>query len=167
MECISENTVEETWQLIAEMEPEKAAESMFEFAEAQPNLLGFVMAFAEELDADAKELSTYLLYVVYQMFARSSKSPIPMISEEQVTSQYDATEALLSSLHEAGEKPSEDLAYLESANQPWVYRYVAEALLESDETDDPEEQLDLTEEDFGEVFMMLKTVIDAVDAATN
>lgn len=167
MECVSEETVEQTWQSIAQMDPKDAAESMFQFAETQPHLLGFVMAFAEELNTDARELSTYLLYVVYEMFKRSAAAEIPTISEEQVTIQYEATEELLNSLREDGEEPAEDLVYLESANQPWVYRYVVEALLEDEDEEDPNGPLDLSEDEFGEIFMMMKTVIDAVDAATN
>ncbi|MBI4490873.1 MAG: hypothetical protein HY694_17450 [Deltaproteobacteria bacterium] len=48
----------------------------------------------------------------------------------------------------------------ESSSQPFVLKYVAEALLEES---DP--SLSLTEEESGLIFLTLKTVIDALDEA--
>ena len=68
MKCIPEETVDATWQAIAEIEPEEAGQAMLQLAEQQPALLQFVMEFAEDLDSDAAELCTYMGFVVYQMF---------------------------------------------------------------------------------------------------
>ena len=165
MECISQEDVDRTWQSVAEIDPSDAAEAMFAFSEAQPNLLGFVMAFAEDLNTDASELCTYMLYVVYQMFANATANAIPMITEDQIDAQYKSTCEMLDTIHETGEDPSEEDVELEIQNQPHVYRYVSEALAE--DNDDPAEVMDISEEEFGEIFMMMKCVIDAVDAATN
>ena len=165
MECITQDTVDRTWQTIAEMDPKNAADAMYDFSEAQPHLLGFVMAFAEDLDTGASELCTYMLYVVYQMFVNSSSKTIPTITDSQVEAQYKATCELLDSLHDVEDDPSDEDIEMEVQNQPYVYRYVTEALLEED--DDPNDQMEVSEEEFGEIFMMMKTVIDAVDSATN
>ena len=163
MECISEETVDLTWQTIAAMPPQDAAEAMFEFSQAQPNLLGFVMAFADDLETDAQELSTYILFVVYSMFMKSATAEIPMITEDQIRTQYEATQDLLGRLHDSDD-PAEDMDVV-IENQPWVYRYVTEALLE--QNDDPADHVEISEEEFGEIVMMMKTVIDVVDVATN
>lgn len=165
MKCISEETVEKTWQTIAEMEPEDAGEAMFEFSEAQPNLLGFVMAFTEDLNDDASELCTYMLYVVYQMFVNSSNSKIPMVSEEQMESQYNATCELLDKIQDANGDPEAAGVQKNLENQPHVYKYVSETLRE--DSDDPDEQMDISEDDSGEIFMLMKCVIDVVDSVTN
>ena len=100
MKCIPEETVDATWQAIAEMEPEQAGQAMLQLAEQQPALLQFVMEFAEDLDSDAAELCTYMVFVVYQMFSKAATSDIPTISPEQVDSQYESICRLLDQLHD-------------------------------------------------------------------
>ena len=165
MKCITQETVETTWQNIAEMEPEDAGEAMFHFSEAQPNLLGFVMAFTEDLNDDASELCTYMLYVVYQMFVNASKSDIPMVTEEQMEAQYNATCELLDKIHDADGDPEKAGVGQNLENQPHVYQYVSETLLEDNE--DPDEKMDISEDEVGEIFMMMKCIIDVVDSVTN
>ena len=165
MKTISPETVEETWQKIAEMDPETAGTAMFAFSESQPNLLGFVMAFSEELETDAAELSMYMLYVVYQMFADSAKSDIPIVTDEQIETQYQSICDLLEKVHESDGDPEAAGVEAQLDNQPHVYQYVSEVLLE--ENEDPEEQMNISEEEVGEIFMMMKCVIDVVDSVTN
>ena len=168
MECISEEMVEQTWQTIAQLEPDSAAQQMMSFATAQPHLLGFVTTLLEDLEDESRELGTYLMFVVYKMFENSATAAIPMMEPAEIKKQYEANQEFLLGIDTEDEQVMEEMAYLESSKQPWVFRYVTEALLEEDEDDVPEEeQLSLTEEDFGEIFLVLKTVIDVLDTATN
>lgn len=161
MQCVTKKRVEETWSTVSQMGPEKIVESMLEFSETQPQLLSFVMVFTEDLDEeDAKELSTYMLYVIYQMFVDSSDKPLPEITEEQIKSQYEATCELLDSLDD-----NDEIIDLEIQNQPFIYKYVSETLFE-DSKDDADD-LKISEDNAGEVFMLMKCVIDVIDSATN
>ena len=163
MQTITEEQVESTCEAIAQLDPAIAADMMMEFSISQPNLLGFVMAFAEDLDEEeAQELSTYMLYVVYQMFANASSAPIPMISEEQIHRHYEATCELVDSLHETD--PLDEDVERETRNQPFIYRYVSETLLLDPEH--PEHDIHISEENAAELFLLLKCVIDSVDEAT-
>lgn len=164
MQCITETQVDETWQSVAQMDPELVVDTMMAFSEAQPNLLAFVMAFAEDLaDEDAQELSTYMLYVIYQMFVNATDKPIPVVTEDQIKKQYEATCDMLDSLHE--EDPNDEDVEMEIQNQPHVYKYVSETLFE--DPDNPDDEISISEESAGELFLLLKCVIDSVDAATN
>jgi len=161
MQCVTEERVEETWSTVSQLPPEKIVESMLEFSESQPHLLGFVMVFAEDLDEeDAKELSTYMLYVIYQMFVDSSDIPVPQITEDQIKAQYEATCDMLDNLHD-----DEEHIDMEIHNQPFIYKYVSETLFEDSSKD--EEDLKISEDNAGEVFMLMKCVIDAIDSATD
>ena len=166
MECISQAIVDETWQAVADLPPEDAAQVMFSFSEAQPNLFGFVLSFAEEMEGEAGELCTYLLYVVYQMFANASASPMPMISDEEIETQYQQTCQLLQRLHELDEDEHTAGMEVEIQHQPHVFQYVSDALFGVDD-DEPDDESEISEEDGGEIFMMMKCVIDALDEATN
>ncbi len=169
MKCISERTVEQTWQTVADLAPDAAATEMMSFASQQPHLLGFVTAFLEELQDDAREMGTYLLFVVYKMFENSTAEEIPMVQPDAIKDQYEANQELLLDMETDAddELALEDLAYLESSKHPWVFRYVTEALLESDDDLPEEERFSLSEGEFGEVMMLLKTAIDVLDKATN
>ena len=169
MECISERTVEQTWQAVADLAPDAAATEMMSFASQQPHLLGFVTAFLEELQDDAREMGTYLLFVVYKMFENSTAEEIPMVQPDAIKDQYEVNQELLLDMETDAddEQALEDLAYLESSKHPWVFRYVTEALLEPDDDLPENERISLSEEEFGEVIILLKTVIDVLDKATN
>ena len=167
MECITEETVDRTWQSIAELSPDDAATQMMSFANAQPHLLGFVTVFLEELDDDARELGTYLLFVVYKMFENSSTTTVPMMEPTDIQTQHEANQEFLLAIDPDDESSMEEMAYLESSKQPWVYRYVTEALLEEEDDVPEEERVSLTEDEFGEIFLVLKTVIDVLDSKTN
>lgn len=166
MKCISEDTIESTWQTIAELPPEKTGEAIFAFSEAQPNLIDFVMDCTDDMNKETSEFCTYILYVVYQMFANASKSNIPLVTAEQMEAQYNATCDVIDKIQEADGDP--EAVGLESTfeNQPNVYQYLSEMLLDDSE-DDPEDQMSISEEDTGEIYMMMKCVIDVVDSVTN
>lgn len=163
MKCISAETVETTWQTIADMDPADAGQAMFDFSQVQPNLLGFVMALSEDLENDASELCTYMLYVVYQMFVNATSERIPTVTEQQIEAQYEATCKMLDAVHDAGDGAEVAEVTSQIENQPYVYQYVSEALLE----EDPDNELNISDEEVGEIFMMMKCVIDVVDSVTN
>jgi hypothetical protein len=50
---------------------------------------------------------------------------------------------------------------VETVRQPFIYRYLAEALFE----EEGDEAIDLTEEETGLLFLALKTIVDALDEA--
>ena len=140
-------------------------DTMMAFSEAQPNLLAFVMAFADDLEEeDAQELATNMLYVIYQIFVNSTDKAIPVITEDQIKAKYDATCELLDSLHE--DDPNDENVEMEIQNQPHIYKYVSETLFEDPEHPE-DEDINISEESAGELFMLMKCVIDAVDSATN
>ena len=85
---------------------------------------------------------------------------------EEIVAKFEDNQSLIVGLDEKDDASFEELAALETANQPHLYAYITEALLDDEEGSD-DDNVDLTDEEFGEIFMMLKTVIDVVDAATN
>ena len=169
MECISERTVEQTWQTVSDLAPDVAATAMMAFASQQPHLLGFVTAFLEDLQDDAREMGTYLLFVVYKMFENSTTEEIPRVHPEAIKDQYEANQELMLEMETEADDGQvfEDLAFLETLKHPWVFRYVSEALLEPDDDLPEDERISLSEEEIGEVIILLKTVIDVLDKATN
>ena len=160
MESISEVVVEKTWKEFAAFPPEKVHKETHKISKHQPNLLAFMMEFTQELSQEVKELAIYMFYVLYRMFEKSSKKKIKMVSAEEIINCYEKNEHFIKSLEGVHDKFFERIAGVQLSGQPYVMKYVVETLMEAPEDDDP---VNLTEEDIGYLFLLLKTVVDLLD----
>jgi len=158
MEPLSEGFVEKTWQQIAKFTPDKANKEMIAMGKSQPDLLAFLMAYTEDLQQEVKELAIYIAFVVYKMFFDSS-GKIPRISSKEIMSMYDENMSLMESLEGAHEKFIDRIANVQVSKQPYVMKYVLEALMEDAE----EDGIDLTDEDIGSLFILFKTEIEVLE----
>jgi hypothetical protein len=158
MDTLSEGFVEKTWQQVAEFNPDRANKEMTAMGKNQPDLLVFLMAYTEDLHQDVKELAMYIAFVVYKMFLDSS-GKIPKISGKEIMARYDENTRFVESLEGADEKFIDRIANIQVSKQPYVMKYVLEALME----DAKEDGMNLTEEDIGSLFMLFKTEIEVLD----
>jgi hypothetical protein len=158
MDLLSEEFVEKTWQKVAGFTEDRANKEMIAMGKNQPDLLAFLMAFTDDLDQEVKELAIYIAFVVYKMFL-DSRGKIPKISSRAIMAKYDENTSLIESLEGADEKFIDRIAGVEVSQQPYVMKYVLEALMEDAE----EDGIDLTEEDIGSLFMLFKTEIEVLD----
>jgi len=161
METLSEEFVEKTWQEVAGFTRAMANKEMLAMGKDQPDLLAFLMAYTDDLQQEVKELGIYISFVVYKMF-HDSAVKIPKISSRKIMTTYDENALLLEGLEDANGKIIGRIASLKVSKQPYVMRYVLEALMEDAE----EEGIDLTGEDIGFLFILLKTEIEVLDSKT-
>ena len=158
MDTLSEALVEKTWQQVAEFTPDRAGKEMHAMGKNQPDLLAFLMAYTDDLQQEAKELAIYIAFVVYKMFLDSG-GKIPKISGKEIMAGYDENTRLIESLEGAHENFIDRIAGVQVSKQPYVMRYVLEALMEDAE----EDGINLTEEDIGTLFILFKTEIEVLD----
>jgi hypothetical protein len=159
MELIPEELVEETWQEFAGFSPVRAQKETIKVNKNQPYLLTFMIEFTQDLDLEVKELAVYIFYVVCRMFQKSSKKKIKRISPEEIINCYEKNEHLMKTLEGAHDKFLERIAEVQLAGQPYVIKYVLETIMDDSE----ENPVELTEEDIGYLFLLLKTVVDVLD----
>lgn len=157
---IDAELVERTWQEAAQIPPRQAAREMEKLAQKQPNLLAYVMAHSDELEPQARELAIYLFFVVTKMFEEAAGGKLAEVSEEALLAQMEASESFFEGLANADEKFLERATEVQAARQPFVMQYVVEAILEAPDEDPP---LEISEDDEGFLFLILKTVVDALD----
>ena len=160
MKTIPEELVEETWQKVASFSPDQMRKGMTKLSRSQPYLTAFMMEFVQDLEQEVKELAVYMFFVVYQMFQKSSKGKIKRISAEKIIECYEQNENLMQNMDGIHEKFFERIARVQLSGQPYVLKYVVETLIEAPEEEDP---IELTEEDVGFLFLLLKTVVDVID----
>jgi len=158
MDPLSEGFVEKTWQKVAEFTPDRANKEMLAMGKNQPDLLAFLMSYTDDLKQEVKELAIYIAFVVYKMFLDSG-SKIPRISSKEIMAKYDENTRLIESLEGAHEKFIYRIANVQVSKQPYVMKYVLEALMEDAE----EDGIDPTEEDIGTLFILFKTEIEILD----
>lgn len=158
METLSEEFVEKTWQEVAGFSPDNATKEMRAMGKAQPDLLAFLLAYADDLPQEVKELAIYIAFVVYKMFHNSS-GKIRRITSREIMARHDENILLLERLEGAHEKIFERIAKVTVSRQPYVMKYVLEALME----DSGEDRVALTEDEIGLLFILLKTEIEVFD----
>src|SRR4030066_838296 len=152
MDPLSEGFVEKTWQQVAEFTPDRANKEMLAMGKNQPDLLAFLMAYTDDLPQEVKELAIYIAFVVYKMFLDSG-GKIPRISSKEIMAEYDENTRLIESLEGTHEKFIDRIASVQVSKQPYVMKYILEAIIEDAE----EDGIDLSEEDIGLLFMLFKT----------
>ena len=158
MDILSEQFVEKTWQQVADFTPARAKKEMLAMGKHQPELLAFLTAFMDDLQQEVKELAIYIAFVVYRMFLDAS-GKIPKISSKEIMSKYDENMRFMESLEGVHDKLINKIASVTVSQQPYVMKYVLEALMEDAE----EDGIALTEEDIGFLFILLKTEIEVLD----
>ena len=158
LEPLSEGFVEKTWQRVAEFTPDRANKEMLSIGKDQPDLLAFLIAHTDDFQQQVKELAVYIAFVVYKIFL-DSNGKIPRISFKEIMARYDENTHFMESLEGAHEKFIDRVAKVQVSKQPYVMKYVLEALME----DAKEDGIDLTEKDIGLLFMLFKTEIEVLD----
>ena len=162
MPTIPEEVVESTWREVASLDPADGAKLMDDAAHRQPALLAYVMASTDRWRPEVSELAVYLYYVVLQMFEVSAPGGLQQESMPALDQQVERNESLMDRLQPAHERFLERAAEIESVKQPFVLRYVSEALLEDEH---PDITPPLTDEETGRLYLTHKIVVDALDEA--
>lgn len=162
MTVIDEALVEATWQEVGAFGPMQANREMQRVGKKQHNLLAFVTTMLDELRPEATELGVYLFFVVYRIFEKARHGKLKRISRGAIANAYDRNEVLLTQLDGAHERFFERVAQREMSNQPYVVKYILEALLECN--DDPDD-IELSDDEIGFLFLVLKSVADALEKA--
>src|SRR4030066_1486304 len=159
MEPISEKFVEKTWQEVAGFSTNRAIKEMQKMGKNQPDLLAFLMALIEDMDPEVSELAIYIAFIVYRIF-EGSRNKIKKVTSKEIIDCYEYNQDLMETLEGAHEKFIDRIARVQLSKQPYIMKYVVDALMEESEDGDG---VELTDEDKGFIFLLLKIVVDLLD----
>ncbi len=160
---VSEEIVFNTIKDIDELSSDKIEGEMERLNKNQPELLSFVFSTTEELDDDAKELGIYMFFVLYKIFTKAY-GRIGKATYKEIEDSYEYNLSILEKLDGADEKKIFEIAEKEAEKQPHVYKYLAQTLLLQD---DEQEDLYISPEDRGFLFIIFMTVINILDKKIN
>lgn len=162
MAPVDEQLVEVTWKEVAAFSAARASQEMLRLGKKQPNLLGFVTTYLDELRSDAKELGVYVFFVVYRIFEKAERGKLKRISAKRVSDSYDRNETLMMKLEGMHDRFFERVAEVEVSSQSHVMKYIVDTLMEFGEAPD---EVVLTDDEIGTLFLVLKTAVDALGEA--
>jgi hypothetical protein len=100
--------------------------------------------------------------ILWQCYEKSSPTPLRKVSVEEVEALYEKLDAELAALHGVDERIIERrILHSDDYPEPAVLRYIVETIYEPTE----EGETPLTEDEQGNLFIILRVVADSLDTA--
>ena len=167
MEVVDQYLVEETWQEVAMYHTQKMISEGKRMAKLRPDLVGFMIEFSKDLNQDARELALYIAYVIFRMFEKAGY-PSKALSPERIVKLYDENLDWIEKMTVMDDRfIARRIQNQKEFQQKYVFQYVLQILFEMDENDeeifigDETPDANISDEERGYTFVLLKTVIDS------
>jgi hypothetical protein len=154
---ISGESVEKACSEVGGYTDEQLAAEFERFFRAQPAICEFIVELTQESGQKIQELSLFLSYMVFKTVETSGSTPT--VQPDEIEAAYRETESWMTQMSEAetGDMRDAISKSLQRDTEPHLLQYVISELNEPMEDGE-----DLNDEDKGEVFFVLKTVITSL-----
>jgi hypothetical protein len=163
MKTIGESAIAEMCQ---EMTRSHSLSASMDYLEAhQPNVLRYLMMTFADGRIEAGMKACQLGWCVYRAFELESEGPVPRITVRELAAKADANQNLLLGTSSASLAEFLEVMSLEMAAQP-VLMHFLRRMVAAGLGNDMERNRQLLP-DLVAIFLAVKTVVDALDAATN
>jgi hypothetical protein len=156
---ISEESVERACSEVGEFTDEQMAKEFDRFFRAQPAVCDFIVELTHDSGQTVQELSLFLSYMVFKTLEVSDTDSARAVKPEDIEAAYGETESWMTRISQAeGSELEEAISQsLQRDTEPHLLQYIISELNEP--MDDGAE---LNDEEKGEVFFVLKTVISSL-----
>jgi hypothetical protein len=158
---VNGESVEKACSEVAEYSDEQMVSEFDRFFRAQPAICDFIVELTHESGQKIQELSLFLSYMIFKTIGSAEAPAREAVNPEDIETAYRDTELWMESISEAegGALQSAIAASLEKDMEPYLLQYIISELNEP-----MEDGADLNDEEKGEVFFVLKTVISTLTA---
>jgi hypothetical protein len=155
---IGVESVEKTCSEVGDYSDEKMVTEFDRFFRAQPAICDFVVELTHDSGIRVQELSLFLSYMIFKTIETDTADPLSNVAPEIIEAGYRETEAWMERLSaaEGTELQASIAANLEVEAEPYLVQYVISELNEP-----MEDGSELNDEEKGEVFFVVKTVIES------
>src|SRR5207253_3772165 len=156
---ISGQSVEKACSEVGEYSDEKMVDEFDRFFRAQPSICDFIVELTHESGQKIQELSLFLSYMVFKTMELAQTGSSDAVKPDDIEAAYRETETWMARVSQAEgtELQSAIAASLQQDTEPYLLQYVISELNEP-----MEDGADLNDEEKGEVFFVLKTVISSL-----
>ena len=137
---------------------EQMANEFDRFFRTQPGLCEFIVEVTHESGQKIQELSLFLSYMVFKTIEASGAGMAGTIQPKVIETAYQDTESWMTRISQAEESELQEaiVRSLDRDTEPHLLQYVISELNEP-----MEDGADLSDEEKGEVFFVLKAVISS------
>jgi hypothetical protein len=122
------------------------------FFKEQPSICDFITELTNESSLQIQELSLFLSYMIFKTIKMAKSDALETITSESIESAYRESESWIERINEDG-----DDAQIPADPEPYLTQYVISELNQP-----LEDGKLLQDEEKGEVFFVLKTVISSL-----
>jgi hypothetical protein len=156
---IKVDSVEKACSEVGEYSDEKMVDEFDRFFSAQPAICDFVVELTHESDIKVQELSLFLSYMIFKAIEADTADAVKKVTPEIIEAGYRNTESWIERLSEIGgtELQASIVSNLQKDDEPHLLQYVISELNEP-----MEDGSELNDEEKGEVFFVVKTVIESL-----
>jgi hypothetical protein len=156
---ITGGSVEKACSEVGEFSDEKMVEEFDRFFRSQPAICDFVVELTHESGQKVQELSLFLAYMVFRAIETETPGAVTKVTPEIIEAGYHETESWMEHISESEgtELQSAIAATLQRDAEPYLLQYVISELNEP-----MEDGTELDDEEKGEVFFVVKTVISSL-----
>ena len=157
---ISVQSVEKACSEVGDYSDEKMVDEFDRFFRAQPAICDFVVELTHESGSKVQELSLFLSYMIFKTIETETRTPVSKVTAETIEEGYRETESWMEHLSDAeGSELQATIAkHLERDTEPHLLQYLISELNEP-----MEDGTQLNDEEKGEVFFVVKTVIESLN----
>jgi hypothetical protein len=155
---ISGDSVEKACSAVGEYSDEQMVDEFDRFFRAQPAICDFVVELTHESDMKVQELSLFLSYMIFKTIETDTAVDVTKVTPEVIEAGYRETESWIErfSAVEGNELQASIVSNLQKDDEPHLLQYVISELNEP-----MEDGTELNDEEKGEVFFVVKTVIES------
>ena len=155
---ISADSVEKACSEVGEYSDEKMVDEFDRFFRAQPAICDFVVELTHESDMKVQELSLFLSYMIFKTIETDTAESVTKVTPELIEAGYRNTESWMERLStaEGTELQASIATNLKKDDEPYLLQYLISELNEP-----MEDGTQLDDEEKGEVFFVVKTVIES------
>lgn len=155
---ITNDVVERACNEVSEYSEEQMGAEFERFFKSQPDLCDFVVDATSESDQQIQELSLFLSYMVFKAVEINRPADLATVSQSTIEAAYHQSEQWIETINQTAVEELQSIASnIGTEREPHLLQYVISELNQP-----LEDGTLLGDEQKGEVFFVLKTVISSL-----
>lgn len=156
---VTSDVVEQACTEVGDYSEEQMASEFERFFKAQPELCDFVVELTGDSEPKIQELSLFLSYMVFKAVQKTQPAELPAVTQAMIEEAFRQSEAWIEKFSrvEKDAVHSSMLSSFGADSEPHLLHYVITEINQM-----PDDGTCLTDEQKGEVFFVLKTVISTL-----
>ncbi len=159
MRAIDQSLVDEVWRDITAYPPGRAGDEARSFLEQQPHVAAFCQMVTNEFDPTVQKAALGLTFLLFKILEASLGASFPRVAEHRIREAYEATTEWLEQWE--GADPRIFLRSVQGGGE-FPHPNLVQYLLTVFYGGDPE-SVDYDQEVKASLFLLLKTLADALD----